>query len=169
MYTERLCKTQNLVFFEGELQLPELHQHRGMMQSVKHLKYIYPSSKQFSAYRVKHRVNQTTILTHQKIISHDDVIKWKHFPRHWPFVRGIHRSPVNSTHKGQWRGALVFSLICAWINAWIINREAGDLRHHRTHCDVIVMGIILVTVSVNELTLQVVSRARSKTAVSPVL
>ena len=24
--------------------------------------------------------------------SHDDVIKWKHFPRYWPFVRGIHRS-----------------------------------------------------------------------------
>ena len=47
---------------------------------------------------------------------HDDVIKWKHFPRYWPFVRGIHRSPVNSPHKGQWRGVLIFSLICAWIN-----------------------------------------------------
>ena len=45
--------------------------------------------------------------------SHDDVIKWKHFPRYWPFVRGIHRSPVNSPHKGQWRGALMFSLMCA--------------------------------------------------------
>ena len=43
---------------------------------------------------------------------HDDVIKWKHFPRYWPFVRGIHRSPVNSPHKSQWRGALMFSLIC---------------------------------------------------------
>ena len=40
--------------------------------------------------------------------EHDDVIKWKHFPRYWPFVRGIHRSPVNSPHKGQWRGALLF-------------------------------------------------------------
>ena len=40
---------------------------------------------------------------------HDDAIKWKHFPRNWPFVRGIHRSPVNSPHKGQWRGALMFS------------------------------------------------------------
>ena len=39
---------------------------------------------------------------------HDDVTKWKHFPRYWPFVRGIHRSPVYSTHKGQWRGALMF-------------------------------------------------------------
>ena len=44
---------------------------------------------------------------------HDYVIKWKHFPRYWPFVRGIHRSPVNSPHKGQWLGALIFSLICA--------------------------------------------------------
>ena len=34
-------------------------------------------------------------------VSHEDVIKWKHFPRYWPFVRGIHRSPVNSTHKDQ--------------------------------------------------------------------
>ena len=59
---------------------------------------------------------------------HDDVIKWKHFPRYWPFVRGIHRSPVNSPHKGQWRGALMFSLICLWINGWVNNREAGDLR-----------------------------------------
>ena len=46
----------------------------------------------------------------------DDVIKWKHFPRYWPFVWGIHRPPVNSPHKGQWRGALMFSLICARIN-----------------------------------------------------
>ena len=50
--------------------------------------------------------------------SHDDVIKWKHFPRYWPFVRGIHRSSVNSPHKGQWRGALMFTLICARINGW---------------------------------------------------
>ena len=31
---------------------------------------------------------------------HDDVIKWKNFPRFWTFVRGIHRSPVNSPQKG---------------------------------------------------------------------
>ena len=50
-------------------------------------------------------------------------------------------SPVtlNSPHKGQWRGALMFSLICAWINGWVNNREAGDLRRHRAHCDVTVM------------------------------
>ena len=41
-------------------------------------------------------------------LCHDDVIKWKHFPRCWSFVRGIHPSPVNSSHKGHWRGALMF-------------------------------------------------------------
>ena len=44
--------------------------------------------------------------------DHDDVIKWKHFPRNWPFVKGIHRWPLNSPHRGQWRGALMYSLIC---------------------------------------------------------
>ena len=48
--------------------------------------------------------------------------------------------PVNSPHKGQWRGALMFSLISAWINEWVNNRQAGDLRRHRGHYDVIVMG-----------------------------
>ena len=43
-------------------------------------------------------------------------------------------------HKGQWGGALMFSLIWAWINDWVNNREAGDLRHHRAHYDVIVMN-----------------------------
>ena len=69
-------------------------------------------------------------------VMHDDVIKWKHFPRDWPFVRGIHRSPVNSPHKGQWRGALMFSLICVWIKDWVNNR---DLRRYLAHYDVIVM------------------------------
>ena len=47
------------------------------------------------------------------VILHDDIIKWKHFPRYWTFVRRITRSPVNSPHKGQCRGALMFSLIFA--------------------------------------------------------
>ena len=75
-----------------------------------------------------------------KSTNHDDAIHWKHFPRYWPFVQGIQRSPVNSPHKGHWRGALTFSLICAWINVWVNNREAGDLRRHRAHYDVIVMN-----------------------------
>ena len=79
----------------------------------------------------------------KKILSnHDDVIKWKHFPRNWPFVREIHRSPVNFLHKGQWRGALMFTLIYAWINDWVNNREAGDLRRQHGHYDVIVMFML---------------------------
>ena len=73
------------------------------------------------------------------LLVHDDVIKWKHFPRNWPFVRGIRWSPVNSPHKGQWRRALMFFFICVWINDWVNNPKAGDLRRYCTHYDVIVM------------------------------
>ena len=79
-------------------------------------------------------------VTYSQLLSfHDDVIKWKHLPRYWPFVRGIHQSPVNSPRKGQWREALVFSLIYVWINGWVKNREAGDFRCYRAHYDVTVM------------------------------
>ena len=50
--------------------------------------------------------------------AHDDGVKLKHFPRYWPFVWGVHRSPVNSPHTGQWRGALMCSLFCASTNSW---------------------------------------------------
>ena len=50
---------------------------------------------------------------------------------------------IGPRHKGQWRGALMFSLICFWINGWINNREAGDLRRYRAHYDVTVMIFIL--------------------------
>ena len=46
---------------------------------------------------------------------------------------------VNSPHKGQWRGALMFSLICVWMNNWENNRKAGDLRRYRALYDVTVM------------------------------
>ena len=73
------------------------------------------------------------------LTHHDDVIKWKHFPCYWPFVRGIHRSPVNSPHKGQRRGARMLSLICAWANSWVNYRCNGDLRRYRAHYYVTVM------------------------------
>ena len=56
---------------------------------------------------------------------------------------GIHRSPVNSPHKGQWRGTLKFSLICAWTNGWINNLDASDLTRHRAHYDVTVMNLLI--------------------------
>ena len=188
-------------------------------------------------------------MTNETDRSHDDVIKWKHFPRYWPFVRGIHRWPVNSPaqrpvtrsfdvffdlrlykrlrkqswgwwfetlsrplwrhsdvfsqfawkwesllfgagvtggipsitdlhgrrmcklhgwsmmtsrnenipallavcagnspvtgefpSQSQWRGALMFSLICVWTNGWANHRDAGDLRRHHIHYDVTVMS-----------------------------
>ena len=56
------------------------------------------------------------IIVHSRylVVTDDDVIKWKYFPLYWPFVERIHWSPVNSLHKGQWRGALMFSLICTF-------------------------------------------------------
>ena len=75
------------------------------------------------------------------IKAHDDVIKWKYFPCYWSFVRGIHLSPLISPHKGQWRGALMCSLICPSTKGWVNNRDAGDLRRHRAHYDVMVMKL----------------------------
>ena len=78
--------------------------------------------------------------------THGDVIKWKRF------LRGIHLSPVNSPHKGQWHRALMFPSVCAWISGWVNRREAGDLKRHRTHYHVIVMRQKLCkSVTVNSL------------------
>ena len=66
------------------------------------------------------------------LICHDDVMLLA-------FVRGNHRSPVNSPHKGRWRRALMISLIWFWTNGWLNNRNAGDVRRHRTHYDVTIM------------------------------
>ena len=70
---------------------------------------------------------------------------WRHpmeiFSALLAICAGVHRWPVNSPHSGQWRGALMFSLICAWMNGWVSNRKAGDLRRNRARYDVKVMAI----------------------------
>ena len=91
--------------------------------------FVFPS--------VRHGV---IVLVDKMVHMHDNVIKRKHFPRHWSFVCGIHPSPVNSLHKGHWRGALIFSMIYTWINGWVKNREAIDLRRHLAHYDFIVLA-----------------------------
>ena len=73
-----------------------------------------------------------------ELSMHFDVIKWKHF-RFLALCAGNSPVAVTSPHKGQWRGTLMFSLIYAWINDWVNNRDAGDLRRQRGHYDVIVM------------------------------
>ena len=66
------------------------------------------------------------------------------FPALLAFGRGIHLSPVDSPHKGQWRGAFMFSLIYTWTNGWANNGDAGEVRRHLAHYDIIVMkGISL--------------------------
>ena len=48
-------------------------------------------------------------------------------------------SPITGefpSHKGQWRGALMFPLFCAWTNGWVDNRDVGDLGRHRAYYDV---------------------------------
>ena len=71
---------------------------------------------------------------------YDHVIKWKHFPHYWPFMWVIHQPTVNSPHQGQWGGVWWVLFIRAWINGWVNNHQAGYLRRHRAHYDVIVMG-----------------------------
>ena len=117
-----------------------------------HLNYSYFNSSGFQImYIILQRyvffgsISFSWILTKLK---HDDVINWKHFPRYWPFVCGIHRSPVNSPHKDQWRGVLMFSLICAWINGWVNNRESDNLRRHCAHYDVIVMDLSIISLRI---------------------
>ena len=70
---------------------------------------------------------------------HHDVIKRKHFPCYWPFVWGIHRLPVNSPTKAS-AAELWCYLKSVWTISWANNVDAGDLRRHRAHHDVIVMG-----------------------------
>ena len=81
------------------------------------------------------------------ILGADGNARWRHqmetFSALLAFVRGIHRSLVNSPHKGQWCGALMFSLFCAWTNGCANNRDAGDLRRNCPHYDVTVMGIAI--------------------------
>ena len=112
-----------------------IYQHRFIYQGEKVLQWDYGPfafsilSQQFSG---KTRTRLSYI--------HDPVIKWKYFLHYQSFVQGIHWSAVNSPHKGQWHGALMFSLVCSWINVWVNNWEAGDLRCHRVHYDVTVMN-----------------------------
>ena len=117
--------------------LPLFHRDRGLYERKSTTTVELPVDSTFT------KVQLLGNIFHATTALHDDVIKWKHFPRYWPFVRGIHRSTVNSPHKGQWRGALMFTLICARINGWVNNREAGDLRRYRAHYDVIVMCTFL--------------------------
>ena len=75
------------------------------------------------------------------IHKHDDVINGNiALRRYWRLVKGIHRSPVDFPHRGQWGEALVFSVICYWTNSWANNLGADDLRRRCAHYYVTVVN-----------------------------
>ena len=78
----------------------------------------------------------------ENVNLHDDIMKMKRFPRHWPSVRGIHRSPVDSPHKSSVRKDMIFSLMLALTRCWQNDRVAGDFRGHDANCDVTLMAYI---------------------------
>ena len=96
-------------------------------------------TRQFDYNAERYFLKSLNVVAKKTNAGHDDAIKRKHFPRYWPFEQGIKRSPAISPHKGQWRGALMFFLICVEINGWVNNCRASDLGRHRTRYDVIVM------------------------------
>ena len=87
------------------------------------------------------RVGGLFSISYRMACVHDDVIKWKHFPRYWPFVRGIHRSPGNSPHKKPEARNFYALFDLRLHKRESKNGEAGDLWHHRAHYDVSVMRV----------------------------
>ena len=103
------------------------------------------------------RAATTTMVMRLNTLTHDDVIRWKHFPRYWHFTRGIHRSPkllkltrigiqkcislpASSVNQRPVTRSFDVSLTCAWTNGSANNWGASDLRRHCAHCDVSVMN-----------------------------
>ena len=82
--------------------------------------------------------NQMLLISWRCKVYHNYVIKWKHFPRYWPIVRGIHQSRWNPRARPVTRSFDVFFYL-RLNNGWVNNRETGDLRRHRAHYDVIVI------------------------------
>ena len=88
------------------------------------------------------------IMINSSWVSHDDVIKWGHFPRYCPFVWRIHRAPVNSPHKVQWRGVFLDRRL----NKWSCKQPWGwwfETQSHPSwrHCNAeVYCGPLLITV-----------------------
>ena len=144
-------KNTTIVLVYGEAYRP-MDSHHKVPFKRSHHAFFDVILKKILNKQSKGRWFETTRVTYDKgsrlFCCHDDVIKRKHFPRYWPCVRRIHGSPVNYPHKVQWRGALMFSFICAWTHGWVKNREADDLRRYRAHYAVTVMCSLSLAVHV---------------------
>ena len=137
-YCRNLKKILSELTVKSILNLSNLHFLQACI--VKMVSWLYPFLQLFVILKTfgKFRLSVINIVGLLAIL-YDDVIKWKRFPRYWPFVGGIDRSSVNSTRKGQWHWALMSSLICAWTKGWVNNRDAGDFRRSLwRHCNGII-------------------------------
>ena len=82
---------------------------------------------------------EAACLTWQPVLHHYYSIKWKHFPRYWPFVRGIHGSSVDSRHKGPVT-RIFDDLFNVSLKKGVKNNGmAVDLRRRDAHRDVTVV------------------------------
>ena len=66
---------------------------------------ILPNFPRWLHFTVDWNANKSEILHYILLLATSINFTWwrhqrKHFPRYLPFVRGIHRPPVNSPHKG---------------------------------------------------------------------
>ena len=89
---------------------------------------IYPILQHPPRFFHWHRGTATQVQTQHMVTSSN-----KNIFRVTGFLCGNSPAPLNSPHKGQWRGTLMFSLIFAWTNGWVNNRDVGDLKRHCAH------------------------------------
>ena len=110
--------------------------------------YSPPNWESFTS-RIFHRLNRMPLqcvaanfsMYFSKNILHYDVIKWKHFQRYWTLVKGNHWSPMASPQKGQWRGVLMFPLICKRMSKQSRRRWFDtSSRSLWRHCNVVIVG-----------------------------
>ena len=145
-HSRRMCNPE--FFVSGKMPTPRVH---SAIMPLCHIWY----RERFLKFLFRHLSSQWTVvlcqfsllqrdgkwqyLTHCDLVTpkwrhiHDDVIKWKHFPRYWPFVRGIYPRTTASDAE-LW----CFLWSAPWLNGWVNNRAAGDLRRQCAHNDVIV-------------------------------
>ena len=71
---------------------------------------------------------------------HDDVIKRKHFRVTGPLCGEVTRDRWIPRTKASDAELGCFLLSAPWINGWVSNGDAGDLRRHHAHYYVIVMS-----------------------------
>ena len=120
----------------------QLRSHQAVVSIQKNLLSSIEISKTYPNQHYNKTLGYVWLVLPSADISMMTSSKWKYFPCHFPFMRGIHRSTGKSPHKSQWRGTLMFSLISAQINGWVNSRQAGDLRRHRAYYDVTVLSAL---------------------------